>query len=45
MIGPKFEVCIMILCMRVWMGFDPIAHRKAKILYNVGLSKCNRVNS
>ena len=23
--------------------FNPVAHRKAKIVYNFGLSECNRV--
>ena len=23
-------------------GFDPIAHRKAKIVCNIGLSECNK---
>ena len=26
------------------MGLNPIALRKAKIVYNFGLSECNRVN-
>ena len=27
------------------MRFNPIALKKAKIVYNFGLSECNRVNS
>ena len=27
-----------------YKGFNPIALRKAKIVYNFGLSECNRVN-
>ena len=28
----------------MYSSFDPIAFRKAKIVYNFGLSECNRVN-
>ena len=29
----------------IFISFNPIALRKAKIVYNFGLSECNRVNS
>ena len=29
----------------VWTLFNPIALRKAKIVYNFGLSECNRVKA
>ena len=31
--------------MQLFLFFNPIALRKAKIAYNFGLSECNRVNN